>query len=162
MGEITFCLIADKQNAWQRNLGFLYATDNAGKGVPNYCVRNQVGGWLFPGNYELDHRRFARRGCVSDDILVSGRDAADHLANLERRLQRLDERGLRCRIEKGKFAMPAVEYLGHEISQLGIAKGSKVDAVLAMPASTTLNELHSYLGLIRSTTSFCRLTFHRF
>ena len=65
-----------------------------------------------------------------DDILVSGRDAEDHLKNLRRLLQRLQEKGLRCRLEKCQFAQPFVEYLGHYLSQDGIAKGPKVDDVL--------------------------------
>ena len=35
-----------------------------------------------------------------DDILVSGSDAEDHIRNLRALLQRLDEKGLRCKLEK--------------------------------------------------------------
>ena len=35
-----------------------------------------------------------------DDILVSGADPDDHVENLRRLLQRLEEKGLRCRWEK--------------------------------------------------------------
>ena len=48
-----------------------------------------------------------------DDILVSGKDAQEHLQNLCVLLRRLDEKGLRCRLEKCVFAQPVVEYLGH-------------------------------------------------
>ena len=64
------------------------------------------------------------------DILVSGKDAEDHLRNLEAILQSLNDRGLRCRLEKCEFPKPWVEYLGHLLSFEGIAKGPKVDAVL--------------------------------
>ena len=66
-----------------------------------------------------------------DDILVSGIDAEDHLSNLRRLLQRLQDKGLRCRLGKCHFVQPYVEYLGHLLSQQGIAKGPKV-AVLKM------------------------------
>ena len=46
-----------------------------------------------------------------DDILVSGNDAEDHLNNLLHLLQRLEEKGLCCRLEKCHFAQPYVEYL---------------------------------------------------
>ena len=75
-----------------------------------------------------------------DDILVSGKDAEDHLSNMKRLLQRLQDKGLRCRLEKCKFAEPSVEYLGHLLSQQGIAKGPKVNDVLKMPARCTIAE----------------------
>ena len=58
-----------------------------------------------------------------DDILVSRIVAEDHLSNLWRLLQRLQDKGLHCRLEKCHFAQPYVEYLGHLLSQQGIAKG---------------------------------------
>ena len=51
-----------------------------------------------------------------DDLLISGKDAEDHLKNLRQLLQRLHEKGLRCRLEKCPFAEPYVEYLGHLLS----------------------------------------------
>ena len=59
-----------------------------------------------------------------DDILVSGTSPQGHLNNLRRLLQRLRDKGLRCRLEKCTFAQPCVEYLGHLLSQEGIAKGT--------------------------------------
>ena len=35
-----------------------------------------------------------------DDILVSGATASEHLQNLRSLLKRLEEKGLRCRLEK--------------------------------------------------------------
>ncbi|XP_048586178.1 uncharacterized protein LOC116604056 [Nematostella vectensis] len=52
-----------------------------------------------------------------DDILVSGATAQEHLSNLRRLLQRLSDKGLRCRLEKCSFAQPYVEYLGHLLSE---------------------------------------------
>ena len=50
-----------------------------------------------------------------DDMLVSGQDANDHLSNLKRLLNRLNDRGLKCRHDKCQFAQPSVEYLGHTL-----------------------------------------------
>ena len=63
-----------------------------------------------------------------DDILVSGVTASNHLQNLRALFLRLQEKGLRCRLEKCSFAQSSVEYLGFMISNQGIAKGHKVDA----------------------------------
>jgi hypothetical protein len=58
-----------------------------------------------------------------DDILVSGKDAAEHVHNLRCLLIRLNDNGLRCRKEKCLFAQPHVEYLGHTLSKEGIFQG---------------------------------------
>jgi hypothetical protein len=89
-----------------------------------------------------------------DDILVSGTSADDHLKNLRRLLQRLHDHGLRCRLEKCRFAEPSVEYLGHCLTKTGISKGAKVDAVRAMPAPTNVSELQSFLGSVQFYSKF--------
>ena len=68
-----------------------------------------------------------------DDILVSGSNALEHLQNLRALLQRLQDKGLRCRKEKCLFAQPSIEYLGYTLSSKGVAKGRKADAVRMMP-----------------------------
>uniref|UniRef100_A0A0L8HEX8 Reverse transcriptase domain-containing protein n=1 Tax=Octopus bimaculoides TaxID=37653 RepID=A0A0L8HEX8_OCTBM len=66
-------------------------------------------------------------GVYFDDISVSGPDAESHFQNLKHLLQRLQEKGLRCRRETCQFAQPKVEYLGHILSKQGILKGPKVE-----------------------------------
>ncbi|GFR85839.1 transposon Tf2-9 polyprotein [Elysia marginata] len=80
-----------------------------------------------------------------DDILVNDGDAESHLKNLRSLLQRLDEIGLRCRIEKCEFAQPSFGYLGHITSREGISKGSKVDAVANMTKPTKFPELRGQI-----------------
>ena len=47
-----------------------------------------------------------------DDILMSGATAEDRLQNLRALLQRLQDKGLRCRLEKCIFAQPVLNILG--------------------------------------------------
>ena len=89
-----------------------------------------------------------------DDILVSGKNAKDHLKNLRQLLQRLEKKGLRCRLEKCQFAKPSVEYLGHILSQDGIAKGPKVNAVLKMPPPSNVTSLRSFMGSVQFYAKF--------
>ena len=89
-----------------------------------------------------------------DDILVSGKDADDHVSNLKALLRRLDEKGLRVRLEKCEFAQPFVHYLGHLLSTKGVAKGPKVDAVLNMPPPTNVSELKSFMGATQFYSKF--------
>ncbi|GFR83010.1 transposon Tf2-9 polyprotein [Elysia marginata] len=89
-----------------------------------------------------------------DDILVSGNNAEQHLLNLRGLLQRLQDKGLRCRLEKCAFAQPYVEYLGHYLSKNGIAKGPKADAVKKMPAPTNVSSLRSFMGQVHFYSKF--------
>ena len=84
-----------------------------------------------------------------DDILVSGKNAQDHLQNLRGLLACLHERGLRCRLDKCVFGQASVEYLGHQLSYNGVAKGQKVDAVCKMPTPTNVSSLRSFLGSVQ-------------
>eukprot|EP00731_Ephydatia_muelleri_P019387 Em0012g212a len=93
-------------------------------------------------------------GTYFDDILVSGTNASEHLENLRALLQRLQDKGLRCRFEKCHFAEPSIEYLGHTLSQKGIAKGSKVDALVQMPPPTNVSSLRSFLGSVQFYSKF--------
>ena len=84
-----------------------------------------------------------------DDLIVSGSNAEEHIRNLRKLLQRLHDKGLRCRLEKCQFALPSVEYLGHILSKDGIAKGSKLNAILDMPPPTDVSTLRSFLGSVQ-------------
>ena len=81
--------------------------------------------------------------------LVSGSSASEHLQNLERQLQRLKDKGLRCRKEKCKSAQQQVEYLGHVLSSQGITKSPEVDTVTKMPPSHDISTLKSFLGSVQ-------------
>ena len=84
-----------------------------------------------------------------DDILISGTTAEDHPNNLQQLLKRLNDKGLRCRIEKCDFAEDTVTYLGHTISRNGIAKSPKANAVTKMPVPSNVTQLRSFLGLVQ-------------
>ena len=84
-----------------------------------------------------------------NDILVSGKSAEDHPKNLHQLLQKLQDHGLRCRLDRCEFAKPTVEYLGHPLSSQGISKEKKVDAVCKMPRPHNLSTLKSFLGSVQ-------------
>ena len=55
-----------------------------------------------------------------DDILVTGATEQEHLQNLDKVLSRLETAGMRLKHDKCAFLLPAVEYLGHRISEQGL------------------------------------------
>ena len=57
---------------------------------------------------------------IQDDILVTGRDDEDHLNNLEATLSRLQEYGVRLKLDKCKFMLRSVTYMSCMISASGI------------------------------------------
>ena len=83
------------------------------------------------------------------NLLVSGKDAEDHIKNLLGLLQRLNQKGLHCRLEKCHFAKPYVEYLRHLLSAEGVAKSPKVNAFLTIPPPTVISSLKSFLGSVQ-------------
>ena len=54
-----------------------------------------------------------------DDILISGKDDNNHIANLEAILKKLSEAGLRLRKEKCFFMVSEVTYCGYEVNDQG-------------------------------------------
>ena len=76
----------------------------------------------------------------------------------------MSDKGLRCHFEKCIFAQPYVEFMGHLMSNKGIAKGHKFDAVKEMPAPLDHRRLQGRAGTGYARPSqtvkspFCRLT----
>uniref|UniRef100_A0AAV2KXD0 ribonuclease H n=1 Tax=Knipowitschia caucasica TaxID=637954 RepID=A0AAV2KXD0_KNICA len=84
-----------------------------------------------------------------DDLLVMGRDEAEHLLNLDRVLQRLQENGLRVKKSKCDFGKTQIEYLGHMLDEKGVYPSKdKVRAVHDAPTPTNIKELRAFLGLV--------------
>lgn len=84
-----------------------------------------------------------------DDLLIMGRDEAEHLMNLDRVLQRLQENGLRVKESKCEFGKTQIEYLGHVLDEKGVYPSQdKVRAIHDAPAPMTIKELRAFLGLV--------------
>lgn len=56
---------------------------------------------------------------------------------------------------KYEFLKPTVEYLGHRINKDGLyLTESKLDAIVMAPSSKYVDELHSFIGLLRYYAKF--------
>ncbi|KAK9722645.1 Reverse transcriptase (RNA-dependent DNA polymerase) [Popillia japonica] len=58
--------------------------------------------------------------CFLDDLLVTGRNDAEHVKHLEEVFKRLKDCGLKVQKSKCSFFKDSVEYLGHVISKDGL------------------------------------------
>ena len=84
-----------------------------------------------------------------DDILVSGKDEAEHLDNLSKVFAKLTELGLTLKTAKCNFFQPNIEYVGFMLNAHGIQTNpAKIEAVINAPAPTNVNELQSFPGAV--------------
>jgi len=96
-------------------------------------------------------------GTVSylDDIIVTGIDLNDHLKNLTKVFERIQEYGFRINKNKCAFLQDSVEYLGFVIDKSGVHTSSmKTKAIVNMPNPTNVSQLRSILGLINHYGKF--------
>lgn len=100
----------------------------------------------------LMQRIFGDQQCQSlllylDDIVVFSGSVKQHLERLGVVLSRLEQEGLKVKLSKCAFFQQQVRYLGHVISNQGVATDpSKIEEVSSWPTPTTVSELRSFLG----------------
>ncbi|KRY22623.1 Transposon Ty3-G Gag-Pol polyprotein [Trichinella patagoniensis] len=83
-----------------------------------------------------------------DDIIAFGRTAEEHTTRLREVLRRLREVALKEKPQKCRLMKRKVAYLGHIISEKGIAKDpSKTSSVREWPTPTCVTELRPFLKL---------------
>ncbi|XP_063411616.1 uncharacterized protein K02A2.6-like [Mytilus trossulus] len=86
---------------------------------------------------------------IFDDVVVYGSTSNEHNERLDAVLQRLEERGLTLNIDKCKFNMANIEFMGHMLSEHGIGVSqSKVEAIVNARRPESVSEIRSFLGLV--------------
>lgn len=92
-----------------------------------------------------------------DDILVYSRSWKDHLSHLNLTLEALKQSQLYVKKSKYSFAKQQLEYLGHLISEKGVATNpTKVECMKQWPRPKSLNFLRRFLGLTGYDRRFIR------
>jgi hypothetical protein len=83
-----------------------------------------------------------------DDILVYSKSEDEHTKHLHTVLQRLRDHRLYAKFSKCDFWLREIKFLGHTISQDGIAVDpKKVQEVMDWKPPTTVRQIRSFLGL---------------
>lgn len=81
-------------------------------------------------------------------IVVFSSSVEEHLQRLEALLERLQKEGLKVKLAKCGFFKQEVSYLGHIISDQGVATDlSKIELMAKWQIPTTTSELRSFLGI---------------
>lgn len=84
-----------------------------------------------------------------DDILVSGRNVAEHNRRLETVLKCLENAGLTVNKTKCEFFRDSVEYLGFVINKNGLQPSQKkMEAIVNMKPPNSVTKLKSFLGAV--------------
>nr|XP_054588665.1 uncharacterized protein LOC129153481 [Nothobranchius furzeri] len=92
--------------------------------------------------------------CHADDILVFGKDKAEHDERLQQVLKRCEKAGLTLN-EKCEFSVERVKFLGHNISATGIeADPDKISATENMPEPRNVEEVRRFLGMVNYVGKF--------
>lgn len=82
-----------------------------------------------------------------DDLIVFSASLEEHERRLLQVLARLKEYGLKLSPEKCRFFQTSVRYLGHVVSEQGVATDpEKIEAIKTWPCPRNLKELRSFLG----------------
>ena len=92
-----------------------------------------------------------------DDILVYSRSYEEHLDHIRQVFEWLARDQWKLKFSKCKFAQRSISYLGHIISEKGVATDpAKVEVVLSWPTPSSVKELRSFLGLAGYYRKFIR------
>ena len=92
---------------------------------------------------------------IIDDILVHGRDQAEHDSRLEVIMGKIKEIGLRLNKEKCKFRKSEVSYFGHLVGNYGVKPHpEKVKAIAELDSPSNVSELRTVLGMLNCLTKF--------
>jgi len=96
--------------------------------------------------------------CQMDDILVFGRDQAEHDRRLIAVLARIEEAGATLNPQKCEFSRTTLKFLGHIIDSEGIrADPEKTDAIMKMSPPTSVPELRRFMGMVNQLGKFSGL-----
>lgn len=83
-----------------------------------------------------------------DDILIYSNTMQDHIIHLKTILQVLRENKLFARLIKCIFGQSEIEYLGHVISNHGVATDpTKINIIKQWPSPKSVTQLRAFLGL---------------
>ena len=98
-----------------------------------------------------------------DDVIVFSSSVDEHLERLELVLSRLQQEQLKVKLEKCCFFRTEVNYLGHVISNEGVATDpKKISAVKEWQRPSSVKELSSFLGFCgyyrRYVDGFAKIT----
>ena len=94
---------------------------------------------------------------VSDDILVFGKNQAEHYVNLHQVLQAIQNAGLTLSKEKCQFSKESLTFYGMQFSGDGVCPtAQRIKAFVDAPPPTTAGEVSSILSSVQFSAGFIK------
>ena len=85
-----------------------------------------------------------------DDLIVHSKSTTEHTTHLENVLKVLDQNNVKINIDKSEFYRQKLDYLGYEVSLLGIRPTqAKVQAIIILKSPNTYKEMSSQFTCIK-------------
>ena len=92
---------------------------------------------------------------ISDDIIIHGKNDAEHDSRLKKLLHRLKESGQTVNLSKCSIRLPQLEYVGHLVGARGKSPtGEKIQAIVEARNPQSVSEVRSFLGLLNFSSKF--------
>ena len=89
-----------------------------------------------------------------DDVHIFSPDHGTHLIYLQRLQERFSEYSLASTLDKCKFSVSSLVYLGHHIDATGIKPiAGKVQAIVSFPKPSNIRQLRRLIDMIAFTKS---------
>ena len=93
--------------------------------------------------------------CMMNDILIHGRDQAEHNRHVDLVLQRIKASGVTLNEEKCQFSQNKIKFLGHLIDSSRVHPDpDKVQAIVNMQTPTNVPEMRRFLGMVQQMSKF--------
>lgn len=84
-----------------------------------------------------------------DDIVIASNTFEEHLRSLKDVARRLREANLSINLEKSKFCVPELPYLGFVLSEKGVRPNpDKVESIVNFERPTSVRSLRRFLGMV--------------
>lgn len=91
--------------------------------------------------------------CYLDNIIITGSNHREQLANLDQVLERLCDKGLCLKKSKCHCMQSSVDYLGHVLDRIHTTP-SRQRTIAEARALSNIKKLHSFLGVIKYYAHF--------
>lgn len=95
--------------------------------------------------------------CFIDDIIIFENDEIMHRQLVREVLAILDTNGLIASLDKCRFEVESIEFLGHVVSSTGVSmQAGNLQAIQNLSTPRNVKQLQSFLGLVNYYRSFIR------
>ncbi len=86
--------------------------------------------------------------CICLDDSIASKDTTSHMETLKSVLKRIQEVGLKLKLNKCEFPKPRIKFIWHEVDEQGIhTVDDKIAVVAQFPQPKTIENVRPFLGL---------------